>query len=757
MRLSRRVMLLLLGSLMAGCILLLSGRPVDLWKLRVPVSSSPLNRLKPADGPSRTLKPSSLPSRPEIQAKIASLIRGWSPPVGVAKWPPYEDYHGKQDYDPNVWESFDWENDYFINNGVQRLWHSAKMSPPTPVPYLPYPHYNSPAWKKEWAGEYVPCEGARGQRLNESQDDVVRAWPVVPSGFPAASIGSAESVGLDSNLCFDRYNLYGPYGLGQEETESPAHWQRPKQTPKWHQVDWGRLQDQCLAENQDRFDKKAPQPVSSRHTTDPPRGHDEMPPPTPSSSPRRHSRTALLIRTWEGYAYTENDLETIRALVTELSLRSGGEYEVVLFINIKNKELDIFNDDQVYRDTVAANAPAEFRNITMLWSERVLENWYPSMESWGVYWHQWMPVQWFSKMHPEFDFVWNWETDSRYVGNVYDFFAKVEEFARARPRKYLWERSSRFYLPQVHGDYDSFLRDTDETVEAAVHEKTLTTVWGPADFPGRLATAIGPEPPHAESQDDFQWGVGEEADLITLLPIWDPVFTGWTMNNMIWRFFRGQVPGPEDGGRMMGDPEHPFLPEIPRRAYINTVSRMSRRQLHAMHLENLAGRSMQAEMWPATAALHHGLKAVYAPHPIWTDRKWPTWYLEAIFNADGGKAARWSQEADSVYAHDREHNFAGWSWYFHSTFPRLLYSRWLGWFGSVGSAQQYPNNPLRDLGGKNFEKRGVKARVRTPQSKIGHDTPREEEILVGGSGRMCLPAMLLHPVKRVSEAESADD
>ena len=124
-----------------------------------------------------------------------------------------------------------------------------------------------------------------------------------------------------------------------------------------------------------------------------------------------------------------------------------------------------------------------------------------------------------------------------------------------------------------------------------------------------------------------------------------------------------------------------------------------------MHIENRAGRTMQTEMWPATVALHHGLKAVYVPHPIWTDRKWSGWYMDAVFNADGGELARWGARHDSVYNHDREHNFAGWSWYYSTEFPKTLYHRWLGWVAKVGSKEQYPNNPLRSLADWNLKRR----------------------------------------------------
>ena len=172
--------------------------------------------------------------------------------------------------------------------------------------------------------------------------------------------------------------------------------------------------------------------------------------------------------------------------------------------------------------------------------------------------------------------------------------------------------------------------------------------------------------------------------------------------------------------------------------------RLSKRQLHAMHLENLAGRAMHTDMWPATVALHHGLKAVYAPHPVWVDRKWPSWYMDAVFNADGGELAQWGQRNDSVYNHDREYNFAGLSYSTASEFPNTLYRRWLGWKSRDSSF-------LSDMGGGDYEEHWNLMSL----GEHGSDS-REKKVStrVGGNGRMCLPPMLLHPVRKMVETEN---
>ena len=257
-------------------------------------------------------------------------------------------------------------------------------------------------------------------------------------------------------------------------------------------------------------------------------------------------------------------------------------------------------------------------------------------------------------------------------------------------------------------------------------------VWGPKPY-APFQYPLGPSPPRSADEDNFEWGVGEEADLITLQPIWDPSETVWSYRNHIWNFVPEVRPHftPENGIDEGFD--HPSFPTIPRRVFINTVARFSKRMLHTMHLENLQGRAMQAEMWPATVALHHGLKAVYAPHPIWTDRKWPAWYAEAVLNANDGIPARWGQQLDSPYNHDREANFGGWSWYYNSVFPHVLYRRWLGW-------------KTKDWG---WDANKAKMSERVEKMALAKKLGKSPEEL--GDLRMCLPGMLLHPVKNVYE------
>lgn len=506
-------------------------------------------------------------------------------------------------------------------------------------------------------------------------------------------------------------------------------------------VNWGQLQNECLARNGDRYKKSGAtamrpgkkMPALSSADQNWLRG---LPSPRENVNSVRapmktafQERTAILIRTWDSYDYQENDIQAIRSLITELSLLSGGEYQVFLFVNVKkpadaDAEVPLWNNNDAYM-SVLQRVPEELRSIAILWNEEVCAEWYQATEEHSVYFQQFMPVQWFSKTHPEFEYIWNWEMDARYIGQHYHFLSQITKFAREQPRKYLWERNSRYYFPEAHGTYANFTKSTNDIAERSPHIKS---VWGPQPW-SNDQIPLGPQPPSSEAADNFKWGVGEEADFITLLPLWDPRETWWSYHDKLWGYSEADATSSDR-----------LFPKIPRRVFINTLVRFSAQLLHAMHLENIAGRSMASEMWPGSVALQHGFKAVYAPHPIWMSHKWPKDYLDLVFNAEGwgagslpgggiddgrgvaydasreargqaqlgvgpngeGKLGRWSQERDSPYNPDREHNFAGWSWYFWSDFPKVIYWRWLGWtakFQIVTVEGTFDNDDTAEAGG----------------------------------------------------------
>ena len=168
-------------------------------------------------------------------------------------------------------------------------------------------------------------------------------------------MGSHDAIGLDGSLSFDRYTRYGAYGFGEREV-AVDNWFKPAPVD-WDEVNWGELQHRCVSHNAGRFDKTAGSPVN------------------PSISPE--SRSAVLIRTYVGKKYSENDIYSIRAIINELSLQSGGEYAVFLFLHVKNVTSPVLQE--AHREIVRENVPREFWDITELWDVPTVASHYPGL------------------------------------------------------------------------------------------------------------------------------------------------------------------------------------------------------------------------------------------------------------------------------------------------------------------------------------------------------------------------------------------
>lgn len=301
--------------------------------------------------------------------------------------------------------------------------------------------------------------------------------------------------------------------------------------------------------------------------------------------------------------------------------------------------------------------------------------------------------------------------DARYIGHTHVFLKGLVDFARSQPRKRLWERSSRFWFPKAHPTWANFSSYIENLLPKEL------SIWGavpslntPTGTQAKVSAVVPPGP--ISSNEHSSWGVGEEADLITLLPMFNPENTYWSYRDKTVNFTQGTT--------------------TPRRTFINTLSRLSTRMIKAMHQENEQGRAMASEMWPASVALHYGLKVVYAPHPIYSSRKWDPAWAQTVFNP--GSEIAPGTDLTSPYSPDREHNFATLSWYFYSGFSGALYRRWLGWKvkGPEGS----------DTFG------AVKRQWDNMQKLEGFEE--------GSAARMCLPGMLLHPVKGMDFAKRLD-
>ncbi|KAK0720791.1 hypothetical protein B0H67DRAFT_600181 [Lasiosphaeris hirsuta] len=582
---------------------------------------------------------------------------------------------------------------------------------PTPTPYVPQPDYNSPKYTDRYH-EVKTCYLDKGNTVPAPD---LYAYTGVVQGQPEPVIGSHNLLGIRDDVCFDRFGRYGPYGLGYdfyeggldvgmdtEQAGSQVVWEKTGKI-NYNSMDWGDAQKRCYDSNEKRFDE----------------GEDNGPPTRISGDLEKIPRTAIVVRTYVGFQWTPHVILNFRAMISELSLRSGAEYAMHFLLHVRDDDAPIWADGSIAQRVLDENVPPEFHTICTLWSKAQMRLLYPgnfgssfsdpsNADIHGVYRSAHLPLQHFAMTHSQYAHFWNWEMDMRWLGNYYELFDRLGIWARRQSRVEMWERSERYYIPHHHGSWADFT--------ALVHNETLTSsrrpVLGPALFPGRKPLRVEQFGQHAlpasctasaDGTVPSDCGVGEDADLITLNPLFNTDESGW--------IFAEDVTGYDTS-----------LPVPPRRCAIVTASRLSRRLLVAMHEETWAMRhAMFSEMFPASMALHHGMKAVYAPHPVYLDREWEIEMVDRAFN--GGRDHSASGHG-SPFDLENEHNHKGTSWYYHSEFAGLLWRRWLG----------YPQMDGRGEDG---------GRSREGRLRGGRAEEEGEE----GSGRLCLRSVLVHPIK----------
>ncbi|KAJ5892600.1 hypothetical protein N7504_009291 [Penicillium tannophilum] len=651
-----------------------------------------------------------LAARPEISLLRWFDFSGSSPVLrpgqyretGGIQYAP-DSQHGDENGVDDMGSLHNVRNEQFYLGGTLTLTSSDPTIPgaPHPVPsiYDPYPLYTSRKWRREHHGHFKPCLGPRGRDLDRNQpDDMVLVYKGKQVGFPPPSFGSHEAMDLDGDVCTDRYSRFGAYGYDDENDDEIPGFSRPPPV-NWFELDWYNLQALCYQRNADRYQhdcsmNETGQRPLSFELREPPRKAYESDTMSDSSKVKRYQpRSAVLIRAWNSMIWTANHREYLRALIMELSLHSGGEYEVFLLVHVKDDDLPIFSDRKTMED-LRRSIPVEFRNIALFFNNKLLEAWYPKIEEHSPKLQHHQALQIFAQLYPNFEYYWQLEMDGRHTGHSYHFLEQSAAFAMQQPRKYLWERNAYFYTPGGHGPWKNFTA----MVNASLADKPEATIWGP--MYGTGIRPLGPEPPVESPLDDsFTWGVGEEADHITFLPIFNPKDTQWTFPNTIWNFKYGV--------------------ETPRRTAVITMGRYSRRLLDLIHHSQATrGLGLASEMTGASWALFHGLKAVYVPHPIYADGQWTPEELARIYNRgppeniNGGPDSIWNW--DHVY----DHIMYRLSYMFTTHTGEDLYRRWLGY--------------------------------RTAENEGGKKSSEARY------GRPCFPSMFLHPVKNTDRRIGPD-
>ena len=231
----------------------------------------------------------------------------------------------------NAWQAVEPPSPILKLSGDLR---STETSTPGLRRHNPYPAYTSTAYLKEFE-EVEQCYlDARDTILPPD----IFAYSGIPQGMTQPVFGSYEEIGLQHDVCFERFGRFGPYGYGYNITEgglelgtqserngSEEVWKA--QPPiDYRGVDWGLAQKRCAQKNARRF---VNQGAASDSTT--------------GDSKKKITKTAMILRAWTGYHWDAKSIMNMRALVSELSLKSGGEYEVFLLLHVKDESLSLIH------------------------------------------------------------------------------------------------------------------------------------------------------------------------------------------------------------------------------------------------------------------------------------------------------------------------------------------------------------------------------------------------------------------------------
>jgi hypothetical protein len=199
--------------------------------------------------------------------------------------------------------------------------------------------------------------------------------------FPSPLLGSYSETGIDAHVCTDRFSRLGAYGYNNDTNHHASFF-----GVDWNEITWGSLQSRCFELNAGRYSRKPsnPYPIKSTLPVRPSLSSRKLSRARPSSVSRdfqSKARSALILRAWHDMEWTENLKQFVRSLVMELSLHSGGEYEVFILCHVRDKDIPVYTDDgEAVQSLKSRFVPREFLDMTILFNEKTLKSWYPNVD-----------------------------------------------------------------------------------------------------------------------------------------------------------------------------------------------------------------------------------------------------------------------------------------------------------------------------------------------------------------------------------------
>ncbi|KAI0425489.1 hypothetical protein F5Y09DRAFT_334912 [Xylaria sp. FL1042] len=260
--------------------------------------------------------------------------------------------------------------------------------------------------------------------------------------------------------------------------------------------------------------------------------------------------TAIVLRTWDEYEYTEDRLAWLRALISEASYQRKYSYRVFFLVNIEYPKVHLEKGTDDCERLLRKCVPEEFRDIAFLFNERTLKTWYPLGGEYGAQEQMYQTLQTFLNKFSECEFLWQLEMALRFTGHIHDMLEASATFAR--------------------NQNDAISENAMDTFASAVdNQKGETKISGPVPTSDFLSYGLPsgckhhgvtkpPDPQVPIRNPD--WCIGGEANIISFMPFINPLGTKWVYENAVHGFADGT--------------------KTPRRLAIISITRCSRRLLH---------------------------------------------------------------------------------------------------------------------------------------------------------------------------------
>ncbi|GME27931.1 hypothetical protein GTA08_BOTSDO02139 [Neofusicoccum parvum] len=393
---------------------------------------------------------------------------------------------------------------------------------------------------------------------------------------------------LDSyDHCYNASTRLAPYGFDPHEQKTDGQ-------SIWARRDWKKEQHECAVRN--GLLPSQAEPRKRFHLPDKPPQRYLTTQPAKKDVKKPAPRTAVVMRTSDNFNWAGDVTAYIRSMIVELALESGGQYELFILVQVKDLKQRIFLDPEAYNRVLRKHVPEEFRGMAYLWNENMLKEWYPEVPNHSYIHQAYQALELFAQVvAPDFDYFWQFEMDWRATAPHLQAFERMAAWAREQPRLYLTNMNSAWYIPSLQGSWHDLWMLMNETL------------WN-----DKRAAEV--------REHGKNWGVGEEADLITLAPIVDVRTTDFWL-------FRGMV---------HNDPLQIKAKKLPHFAAPVAMTRTSKRLLDAVHkLQQEYGFWMASEATMETMAFHHKFKAVHVQHPVYFNGTENDKMIDWLFNSGG--------------------------------------------------------------------------------------------------------------------------